>query len=479
MKKTRFSEHFHLKRSQAELDFVDIYINDDIPLYIDPYVFKVRNDIWSVECNNLIVDYFSTVINAIKGKNVAYAKRLLEQLSEPRETHLGLGKGSISGKGVSGKQANDLYDRISKSKAVKSGKLSDISDCELMIPGISFDKVSDISTNIIREKLIEYTQAQCRLYGIPMREVPSGRIWSPIEKRWQNGYYVELPVIKGQKIILVPKHCVTFKMALSSKEFYEKDILEYIQAEHIDAMTSLVEVLKNGKRRVTKKSLKGQPEYQMSKEFIYAFCNEHPDILESYKKRKQTVTTLEADICDIDETDIAESLIYELTSIEPGSENAGNFHILSIGVLEFLFYPHLMYPRKEHEVHEGRKRIDITFHNAATKGFWEQIRTSPQLASSLVMIECKNYTNDIKNPELDQMSGRFSNLRGWFGIVLCRKFVDKNRFIQRCKDTAADGRGIIVCLDDEDIISMLKLVKEGKRDQIDDEMVRRYQEIIS
>lgn len=479
MKKIRFSDHFQLKRSQAELDFVDIYINDDIPLYIDPYVFKVRNDIWSVECNNLIVDYFGTVINAIRCKNEPYAKRLLEQLSEPRETHLGLSRGSISGKGVSGKQANDLYDRISKSKAVKSGKLSDISDCELMIPGISFDKVSDISTNIIREKLIEYTQAQCRLYGIPMREVPSGRIWSPIEKRWQNGYYVELPVIKGQKIILVPKYCVTFKMALSSKEFYEKDILEYIQAEHIDAMTSLVEVLKNGKRRVTKKSLKGQHEYQMSKEFIYAFCNEHPDILESYKKRKQAETTLEADICDINETDIAESLIYELTSIEPGSENAGNFHILSISVLEFLFYPHLMYPRKEHEVHEGRKRIDITFHNAATNGFWEQIRTSPQLASSLVMIECKNYTNDIRNPELDQMSGRFSNLRGWFGIVLCRKFVDKNLFVQRCKDTAADGRGIIVCLDDEDIISMLKLVKEGKRDQIDNEMVRRYQEIIS
>ena len=63
--------------------------------------------------------------------------------------------------------------------------------------------------------LIEYTQAQCRLYGIPMREVPSGRIWSPIEKRWQNGYYVELPVIEGQKIILVPKYCVTFKMALA------------------------------------------------------------------------------------------------------------------------------------------------------------------------------------------------------------------------------------------------------------------------
>ena len=70
------------------------------------------------------------------------------------------------------------------SRAVTSGRVTDISDCELMIPGISFDKVSDITTNIIREKLILYTQEQCRLHGIPMKLVPSGKTWSPIEKRW-------------------------------------------------------------------------------------------------------------------------------------------------------------------------------------------------------------------------------------------------------------------------------------------------------
>ena len=42
--KKRVSEHYGLGRSQSELDFVDVYINDDMPLYIDPYVFKVRPD---------------------------------------------------------------------------------------------------------------------------------------------------------------------------------------------------------------------------------------------------------------------------------------------------------------------------------------------------------------------------------------------------------------------------------------------------
>lgn len=479
MKAIRFSEYFKLNKSQAELDFVDVFVNDDIPLYIDPYVFKLRTDEWSMDCNDLIVDFFSTVINAIKNKRTVYAKQLLEQLGEPRETHMGVSRGSTSGKGVSGKQANDLYERLSSSKAVSSGRVTDISDCELMIPGIGFDKVSDITTNIIREKLISYTQEQCRLHGIPMRLVPSGKIWSPVEKRWLNGTYVELPVYNGKRIILVPKYSVVFKMILSSRELYEKDIVEYIQAEQEQAMSSLVEVLKNGKRRVTKKSIKEHPDYKMSKEFIYAFCDQHPEVLEQYKQRKGDGVTATIDIDDINEREVAKSLIDVLRSIAVGGEQASDFHALSVGVLEFLFFPYLVYPKKEHEVHDGRKRIDITFNNASTEGFWYQVRTAPKIAASLVMVECKNYTRDIKNPELDQLAGRFSHQRGWFGLIMCRGFDNKKLFVQRCKDTAADGRGIIICLDDKDVISMLQMVIDGKRSEVDKYMVDRYQEVIS
>lgn len=479
MKHVRFSEHFNLQRQQAELDFVDIFVDDDIPLYLDPYVFKLRTDEWSSECNNLIVDFFSTVINAIRNDRIEYAKQLLEQLNEPQETHLGVSKDSTSGKGVSGKQANDLYDRLSTSRAVISGRVTDISDCELMIPGIGFDKVSDITTNIIREKLILYTQEQCKIHGIPMRKIPSGKIWSPTEKRWLNGFYVDLPVIDGNRILLVPKYSVVRKMTLSSKELYEKDIVEYIQAEQKEAMSSLVEVLKNGNLRVTKKRIKEHPDYRMSKEFIYAFCDQHPEVLEQYKQRKRNDTSNTIDINDVSEDVVAEALISALQSINPGSAEASSFHSLSIGILEFLFFPHLMYPRKEHEVHDGRKRIDITYNNAATEGFWHQIRTSPQLGASLIMVECKNYASDIKNPELDQIAGRFSHQRGWFGLIVCRQFDKKELFVQRCKDTAADGRGVIVCLDDSDIINMLQLVVRKNRAAIDEYMVTRYQEVIS
>ena len=479
MKATRFSEYFKIKKFQAELDFVDVFINKDKPLFIDPYIFKVRDDTWSIECNNLIVDFFDTVIQTIRNDDVAYARQLLNKLNEPRETHLGVSQNSISGKGVSGKQADDLYIKLKNSKAVKTGYLKDISDCELMIPGIGFDKISDIVTNIIRSKLLEYTQEQCNLLNISMRNVSSGKIWSPIEKRWLNGKYALLPVVNEKKILLVPKYAVVFKPSLSSQEFYNHDILEYIQIEQLAMMSSLVEVLKNGKRRVTKKSIKKHPEYRMTKEFIYNFCNKYPNVISDYKKRKEKEAIKVADINDFDESCIAIKLIEQLQNTKSGTKEASKFHSLSTGILEFLFFPHLTYPKKEHEVNNGRKRIDITFHNAAIVGFWATLRTSRLIAATTIMIECKNYSNDIKNPELDQISGRFSNLRGWFGIILSRSFKDKALFVERCKDTAKDGRGIIVCLDDEDIIYWLTLIKDNKRDQIDRLLTQKYQSVIS
>ena len=118
------------------------------------------------------------------------------------------------------------------------------------------------------------------------------------------------------------------------------------------------------------------------------------------------------------------------------------------GLLEFLFYPHLIYPQKEFELHEGRKRIDIVFTNSASVGFFYRRAIDGRSRAVKVMIECKNYSKEIGNPELDQMAGRFSRDRGRLGFVIGRQFDYRERFIDRCRDTTRDGRGYIIALVD-------------------------------
>ena len=83
------------------------------------------------------------------------------------------------------------------------------------------------------------------------------------------------------------------------------------------------------------------------------------------------------------------------------------------------------------------------------------------------MVECKNYSHDPANPELDQLGGRFAPVRGRLGLLLARKFDDRELFLDRCRDAARDDRGFIIPLADEDVVRLLRLIEVGQRDEID------------
>jgi hypothetical protein len=154
----------------------------------------------------------------------------------------------------------------------------------------------------------------------------------------------------------------------------------------------------------------------------------------------------------------------------PGNEHASEYHNLIIGAVEFLFFPQLIYPRKEHEIHEGRKRIDIVLENSARSGVFADIAIVRNYPASCVFFECKHYGREVGNPEIDQLSGRFSRERGRMGFLCCRGFEDRPNFIERCCDTFRDDRGLILPLEDETVLRRLDLVRRGRRGDLDREI---------
>ncbi len=123
-------------------------------------------------------------------------------------------------------------------------------------------------------------------------------------------------------------------------------------------------------------------------------------------------------------------------------------------LLTALFYPALSDPKIEDPIHEGRKRIDITYTNTARQGFFRWLRLH-SIPCTYIAVECKNYWGDPANPELDQISSRFSPLRGQVGILVCRSFKNRDLFIKRCRDTALDHRGFVLPLDDADLRALV------------------------
>jgi len=462
-KEVRFSDHFKLGKSQPGLDFVDIPVNGDIRLFVDPYAFTLENDPWFIESNDLIIDYFSLLIESIRAGKLDQAKRLLTNLHEPGETHLGFSAVGSSGRGIGRSQATDLLDALTDSQAVQTGKLQDLADCELLIPGISADKISDITTNIIRGQLITYTEAQCALHNVPTSRVAGGVFWDSQRRNWVNRY-ANLPLVKGEKLILVPKASVRFRPEITAEEFYNGYVLSFLQAEHLRANDSLVQTLKNGKRVVRRKNLKKK--YPLTKEFLFEFTQAHPELLGAYKsqvlERSRPLDDEELEWPHQEAREIDyDAFAGQLDAIPTGAQHATSFHNFIFGALEAIFYPSLRYPQKEEEIHEGRKRIDITFNNGDRSGFFAELNSKYGVVSPFIFFECKNYSSDPTNPELDQLSGRFNDKRGKFGILVSRSVTDKALMLKRCKDTMLDNRGTVLVFDDGDIKALLKMRASG------------------
>lgn len=430
---------------------MDVDVVGDVRVFISPRALRLLPSAWGGECVSLVQGFFERVLDLIRTGRNAETERLLRILREPNETHLGLSKAKAQGRALGTESAHDVSEALSKSEAVKTGLLQDLEDTILMVDGISVDIVSDITTNIIREPLIQYTQETCGYYGIPLQQMDSGPLWDARAFRWHSRFE-HLPAGPRGKLLLVPKAIVRTHSEYSVNEYYHHYLLEHLQEAELNANSELVELLKSGHRRVTKKAL--MKKYGRGKSVIVRETLKHPEVLERYRRDKNNNLVPPLSHEEIAEVEVSpvpdwDSLLSNVTNVRAGQADAPRYEKEVEALLSALFYPALVNPRVQHEIHGGRKRIDITYTNMATEGFFQWL--AAHFPASHVFVECKNYGRDVGNPELDQLAGRFSPSRGQFGLLVCRSFEDKQLFMQRCRDTASDGRGFIIPLDDDDL----------------------------
>lgn len=473
----RFSKFFQLNASQAQLDFVDVDTDQDLPVYVDPYAIEIRNDIWSGAASEDIRVFFKEVLDAIRGGDMRRARNLMSHLHEPMETFLGVSSGSPKGKGVGSGQSLKLINAIKNSKAYKTGILSDLSEMALYVDGVDRDKISDLTTNIIRRRLVDYTAQQCGIYGIPLFDYNGPSLWSSKRKSWISDM-VKLPRVNDVPVMLVPKFTVRRRLSLDADVFYKRQITDFLVAENLDANTSLVETLKSGEKWVPKKEVRKQN--KKSKSLIADMVEKYPGLLDMYKKiAKETDMLVNFDDDDPTVSEVCVALEGKLTATPTGSDDADRYHNIAMGVLTTCFYPHLVNPHKEWEINEGRKRIDIVYTNASENGFFSHRRDANNTAATMVIVECKNYSKEINNPEIDQLLGRFDDNRGYLGIMTCRAIGKGRKAIAKCRDLAIARRGYIMVFTDNDLIALLRAKAKMDEGEIERILDDKFREIIS
>lgn len=147
----KISEYFGIKKSQHELDFVDIDIDSDTPLFLDPY-FIAKNDFpIAFEAHLSLRSYFECLLCALRENRMTDAEELFSHLGETNEICLGFSRTKPQGKGMGPSDASRIFKSLKESHALKTGIMEDIEDFRIFVDNVDKDKMSDMTANIIKK----------------------------------------------------------------------------------------------------------------------------------------------------------------------------------------------------------------------------------------------------------------------------------------------------------------------------------------
>ena len=471
-----FSEHFRLNASQGELDFVDVDPAHDMRLFVDPYAIQINALDKDDPFYDCLLSFFSTLLDCLRLEDNERAKVLVGHLREPKDTFLGYSKGKPKGHGVGSKQAMALIDAIRRSEAFRTGQLEDFSEAELFVEGVGPDKISDLSTNVLREPLMAYTKSICDIYDIQTRKVAMPPFWDAEEEMWKSGY-ADMPIINNAPVLLVPKSLVRQRLCLDSQEYYNY-YLDYLQAE-LEPRASLASALRGKSGRVTKERVKER--YPFDKTQLAKFAQEHPAQFENFKQIMRSADGIDDNYIDPDfvYSEATSALSVQFRNLPPGRKHADEYEKLVQRAMTLLFWPHLTFPKAQRPVHKGRKRLDIEFWNYAKIGFWNDMSRDQNIRARTVPVECKNYSDEISNEEFDQLNGRFSKQRGFIGLLFYRKVQNLRALQERAQSFVKDDRGYLITINDEELLNLLR-VSRVERDQATNNFLnRKFRDLIS
>src|SRR4030067_2910477 len=103
-----------------------------------------------------------------------------------------------------------------------------------------------------------------------------------------------------------------------------------------------------------------------------------------------------------EKTTVLELYTSELKTVPVGDRNAKQrnydahkYHLLASRIFFEIFRNQLCPPVIEQEINEGRGRIDIVYKNRNKDGIFKDIKDLRNIPCPDIMVECKNYENDL------------------------------------------------------------------------------------
>jgi len=435
----RLNDYHNLPFTQEEVDFGIPLLNEDIPLYVDPFLLWKSPSMQDNSLHTAITNSFNHLGYLFLNKKEKESIESLILTSECQEVGLGDSKNRI-GKKIGEKTAIEILNLFKNVPQINKAGFTHFEEIQLLVDNISKDRTSDIACSFIKSFLIDYTEEQCETHNIPMDKISIQNIYNyKLNKFKSERVFLPTNPLNNSPILFVPKRWLRFLPWINYEDYFKEYVSKYVT----------------------------DPARIPNRVALLNFNRQNYDLLQNYTKLKERKATdckndpLFKPIPIIS----ADRKLKEVLALPSGNINKSDkkYEDLICQLMASLLYPQLDFADTQSRTDSGVLIRDLIFYNNRSYDFLKDIYD--QFNSKQIVFELKN-VKEIEREHINQINRYLANQFGNFGIIFTRNKPPKNIY-KNTLDLWSGQRKCVLILTDEELKLMVRLFKGNQRLPID------------
>ena len=445
----RLTDHYGILVQQAEVDFAIPFLDEDIPLYLDPFLLWRSPSQQDQTLHTGLTNCFNHLGWLMRRGREAEAMANLIIASECDEVGLGL-SAKRRGKRIGADAARQVLSLFVTIPQYATSGFTHFEEIQLYVDGISKDRISDISCCFLKSFLIDFTLDQCEKHGIPVTSVRLDSLYNYQAQRFDTSVAVDLPVTpEGHRpLLLVPKRWLRYVPWINFDDYFAsacpKD--DVVNRQGSDERVHVLQYNRDNYGMIA--------EYVRQKERTADDCHNDPLFTQipvvSARRKLAEVRRLPTGTVD-------------------GADR--RYEKATAQLLASLLYPHLDFAATQSRSHGGETIRDLVFYNSRSMDFLKEILED--YGSRQIVMEMKN-VRTVEREHINQLNRYLANEFGTFGVIVTRRPLTRAMLINTVALWSGQRR-CIVCFTDEDLALMVEVFESKQRQPIE-VLKKRYVE---
>lgn len=430
----RINDFYGKSFTQQEVDFAIPFLNEDLPLYIDPFLMWKSPSQQDSSLHLNLVNSFNYLGNQfLKGNEQAL--KILIHSSECNEIGLGNSK-TRNGKRIAEKTARQVLSLYKDIPQISSAGFTHFEEIQLFVDNVAQDRISDISANLVKSFLIDYTIDQAEKYGIPIEKCTVTVFSNRTFKLEDEQVYLPMNPISKQPVLFVPKRWLRFSTFINYDDYFNGYYVKDIDA----------------------KSLKSE------RVKILNFNRANYDLVDSYikiKERQQVDCKNDPLFKQLPVLSVKRKLSTILKLSTGKTDNADKEYENNIAPLvATMLYPHLDFAEVQSRTDSGVLIRDLIFYNNQSHVFFKEMHDT--YGSKQIVFEMKN-VKELLPEHINQVFRYLNDNFGKFAVILTRNPTPK-KVLKNIIDLWSSRRVCILVLTDAELQQMCEVFESKNRD---------------